>query len=172
MSQERAFDICLEMLQQRNYNIIETEKDNLRIIAIKPDGQQMCVIFNLSPKFDTKSMKEIITIMNELEVIHSLVIYQDSITPATKSTLSQTSDIIIELFAQEDLQYNITKHYLQPKFECLTDEQAEIFKKKYGTKFPVLRADRPISRFYNYQKGNVIRITRNNGYISYRIVKG
>ena len=171
MSQERAFDICLEMLQQRNYEMIEIDKDSLRIIAVKPDGQQMCVVFNSSPKFDTKSMKEIISIMNELEVIHSLVIYRDSITPATKSTLTQTTDIIIELFAEEDLQYNITKHYLQPKFECLSEEESEKFKKKYGSKFGVLRFDRPIARFYNYQKGDVIRIIRKNGYISYRIVK-
>lgn len=172
MTQERAFDICLEMLQQRDYEIMEEEKDILRIVALKPDGQQMCVIFNLAPKFDTKSMKEIISIMNELEVIHSLVVYRDSITPATKSTLSQISDIIIELFAEEDLQYNITKHYLQPKFERLVDEESEEFKKKYGVKFGILRSDRPIARFYNYQKGDVIRIIRKDGYISYRIVKG
>ena len=110
--------------------------------------------------------------MNELEVIHSLVIYRDSITPATKSTLSQTTDIIIELFAEEDLQYNITKHYLQPKFERLSDEEADEFKKKYGVKFGTLRLDRPISCFYNYQKGDIIRIIRKDGYISYRIVKG
>ena len=46
------------------------------------------------------------------------------------------------------------------------------FKKNFGIKFGILRLDRPISRFYDYQKGDVIRITRNDGYINYRIVKG
>jgi DNA-directed RNA polymerase subunit H (RpoH/RPB5) len=78
----------------------------------------------------------------------------------------------IELFAEEDLQFNITKHRLQPKFEKLKDSEAVDFKKNFGIKFGILRLDRPIARFYNYQKGDVIRITRNDGYINYRIVKG
>jgi len=39
---------------------------------------------------------------------------------------------------------------------------------KYGT----LRLDRPIARFYDYKRGDVIRIKRSDGYINYRIVKG
>ena len=77
----------------------------------------------------------------------------------------------VELFALEDLQYNITKHRLQPKFECLSDKDADDFKKKYGVKFGTLRLDRPIACFYDYKRGDVIRIIRSDGYISYRIVR-
>jgi len=117
-------------------------------------------------------MKEIFSIMSERNVEHSIVIYKDKVTPATKSTLEQTEDMKIELFAEEDLQINITKHRLQPIFEKLKDEEAMEFKKKYGLKFGILRVDRPIARFYDYVRGDVIRITRPDGYINYRIVKG
>ena len=46
--------------------------------------------------------------------------------------------------------------------------------KKYGIKHGILRHDKPISRFYNYSKGDVIRIHRkenNSDYITYRIVR-
>jgi DNA-directed RNA polymerase I, II, and III subunit RPABC1 len=168
MCKERARETCFEMLVQRGYKIIDTKN----ITALKPDGTQMIVFFNESPSFDTKSMKEIFSVMTDNSVMHSIVIYKDKVTPATKSTLEQSEDMKIELFAEEDLQFNITKHRLQPKFEKLKDSEAVDFKKNFGIKFGILRLDRPIARFYNYQKGDVIRITRNDGYINYRIVKG
>jgi DNA-directed RNA polymerase subunit H (RpoH/RPB5) len=168
MSKERASETCFEMLYQRGYTII----DSKNITALKPDGSRIIVFFNESPSFDTKSMKEIFSVMTENGIKHSIVIYKDKVTPATKSTLEQSEDMKIELFAEEDLQFNITKHRLQPKFEKLKDSEAHEFKKIFGIKFGILRLDRPIARFYDYQKGDVIRITRNDGYINYRIVKG
>lgn len=168
MSKERAHEVCLEMLEQRGYTIVDTEN----IMALKADGSTVVVFFNDSPSFDTKSMKEIFFLMNQLDNNHSIVIYKEKITPATKSILSQSNEMRVELFMEEDLQYNITKHRLQPIFEKLSDNEASDFKKKYGVKFDILRVDRPISRFYDYKKGDVIRIIRKDGYINYRIVKG
>ena len=169
--QERAYVVCLELLKQRDYTIIKEDKENKKIIALKPNGNQMCVFFNSTPKFDTKSMKETIVLMNELGIKHSLVIFMDGVTPATKNTLSQTEDVYIELFHEDDLQYNITRHRLQPIFERLPSDEAEEFKTKYDTKFGTLRLEKPISRFYDYSRGDVIRIIRHDGYINYRIVR-
>jgi len=168
MSKERAHATCLEMITQRGYTIVDLEN----MTALKDDGNQMIVFFNESPSFDTKSMKEIFSLMTDIGVKHSIVIYKDKVTPATKSTLEQLQDMKIELFAEEDLQFNITKHRLQPIFKKLKDDEAVDFKKKFGIKFGTLRIDRPIARFYDYSKGDVIRITRSDGYINYRIVKG
>jgi DNA-directed RNA polymerase subunit H (RpoH/RPB5) len=93
------------------------------------------------------------------------------VTPATKSTLAQTDEMYLELFDLQDLQYNITKHRLQPVFERLPEQEAESFKKTHGTKFGTLRHEKPIARFYDYHKGDVIRVIRSDGYINYRIVR-
>ena len=169
---QRAYEICLEMLQQRGYDIIDQDKENLRVTALKHDGNQMMVFFNNAPKFDAKSLKETIAMMNEIGITHSLVVYREGVTAATKNTLNQSLEMRIELFAEEDLQFNITKHRLQPKFERMEEKEGDVFKKKYGIKFGTLRVDRPISRFYDYKRGDVIRITRPGGYVNFRIVKG
>jgi len=171
MSRERAFATCIEMMEQRDYEITDIDEEQLRLTACKPDGNQVIVLFNSTPKFDAKSLKEIISIMNTMDVNHSIVLYEDSITSKIKNILPIFEDMIFELFAIEDLQYNITKHRLQPKFERLSVEDAEKFRKVNGTKFGVLRVDNAVSKFYNYQKADVIRIIRNGGYITYRIVK-
>lgn len=169
MSRERAYATCLEMIQQRGYSIIEEEETH--ITALKPDGQQMAVFFYDTPKFGTKGMKETISMMNEMEVLHVIIVYKEDVTPFTKTTLTLSEERRFEMFAEEDLQYNITKHRLQPTFERIEDKEAEEFKQKYGMKFGTLRLDRPIARFYDYKRGDVIRITRPDGYINYRIVK-
>ena len=168
-SQEKAHKTCLEMIQQREYSIIEDAEDH--IIALKPDNTQMVILFHDAPKFDTKGMKEAVNTMNELGVYHAIIIYHDDVTPATKATLERSVERRFELFAEEDLQINITIHRLQPKFERLADEEAIKFRKDFGTKFGTLRLDKPIARFYDYQRGDVIRITRKCGYINYRIVR-
>jgi DNA-directed RNA polymerase subunit H (RpoH/RPB5) len=171
MTQERAFDICLEMLEQRNYELVSVDKENLNITALKTNNEQISVYFNNAPKFDTKSMKEIIFLMEEEGIDHSIVIYKDNITAATANVLSQTIDLRIELFAEENLQINITKHVLQPQFSKLSDEENIEFKEKFGTKFPILRYDKPISRFYDFSKGDVIQIERLDDTYAFRIVR-
>jgi len=169
MSYERAYTICLEMLHQRGYSIIEEEETY--IIALKPDGRQMAVFFHDTPKFGTKGMKETVSMMNDMDILHAIIIYKEDVTPFTKATLTRSEDRHFELFAIENLQYNITKHILQPIFERLNEKEAIEFKQRYGVKFGTLRIDRPIARFYDYNRGDVIRITRKDGYISYRIVR-
>lgn len=167
---QRAYDTCLEMLEQRNYEILDPEDD--RITALKPDGTQVIVFLSDSTKFNVKNIQMYITIMDELQIFHTIIIYKDSITAFTKKAIEQSLEMTFELFAVEDLQYNITKHVLQPKFECLSTDEGTQFKKKFGTRFATIRKDDAISRFYGYNKGDVIKITRPNNYISYSIVKG
>jgi len=167
---EQAHRICIEMLTQRNYEIIDDSED--KIIALKPDGNQMLVFFTDSNKFNVKNIQVYISLMDELQIFHAIIVYQDGVTSFTKKAIEQSMEMKFELFAQEDLQYNITKHCYQPKFEKLGMEEASQLKKTYGCNFSIMRKDDPIAKFYHYQKGDIIKIIRNSGYISYRIIKG
>lgn len=171
MSKLKAFDTCEEMFLQRGYKILNKDTETMRLTALKQDNTNVIGIFNSMPKFDTKSMKEVFSLMYELQIKHCIVIYQDGITAATKSTLVHAQEMRIELFHEEDLQINITKHCLQPIFQKMSNEEAEEFKRKFGVKFGILRFDKPISNFYDYKKGDVIRIIRKDNSIGYRIVK-
>ncbi len=168
---EKAYKVCLEMFQQRGYEITDSDDAN-RIIALKPDGESIVCYFVNVPKFNVKSMGEYVSLMNELRLAHGIIVYKNTVTAMTKKTIEQSSKVRLELFAENDLQFNITKHRLQPEFEKLPFEEAEEFKEKYGYKFPTLRRDDVISQFYDYQKGDIIKVIRKTGHITYRIVKG
>ena len=77
----------------------------------------------------------------------------------------------IELFNILELQIDITEHELVPKHEKTTKEEKEELEKKYKGKLPIILHTDVISRYYFFQRGDYIRITRKDGNVVYRIVK-
>ena len=176
----QVYQTCLELIQQRGYEIFLEEED--RIGAVKPEGDIFYVFLQDMAQFKISTLFEYMNMMKELDVYHIIAIYKEKATPKAVQTvelMEQTEITIkgvvfppmtIELFAEEDLKYNITKHRLQPDFEKLDDNEAVDFKKQWG-KYGTMKITDPIARFYNYKRGNVIRIKRKNGIIYYRIVR-
>ena len=160
---------CIEMLEQRNYTILSN--DIPIIIAQKPDNTKMCCILMEIYKFDVNRLKEYIYIITELDIKHCVAIYKNKITSKAKQIIENMEDIYIELFSELELSYNITKSNLIPKHVRLSKQESKDFKLKYGNKYPIIRMTDPISRFYDYQKGDIIQIVHNNGYVSHCIVK-
>lgn len=172
---EIVYKTCVEMLNQRGYEIIEEEED--RITAIKQDGCHICVFITNMPKLDVNRIKEYVALMNELGIDHSIIVYGVDITPYARKVVETSKEIKIELFPEKNLKYNVTKHKLVPQHERLSEDDANEFKKKYGIKFGGLLLTDPVSRFYGYERGDVIKITRvekkdkKSFYITYRIVR-
>jgi len=198
-----TYKICLELIDQRGYELIEQQKD--KILARKPDGDMFCALLIDIIKFDVSTLKECTSIMCELRAYHALIVYKQTATHAAQKAASKLSAHVepitdkgklvlrdegehiqkclrMELFAEEDLQYNITKSLLQPlSFEKLSDtdliqindtEYITLNKfKKIWSKIPIMRTTDPIALFYDYSKGDIIRVKRRNGIINYRVVR-
>ena len=165
---------CIDMLQQRNYEIIKDDEDEL---IGKKDKDKICVFFNESLKLDVERVKEYISLMRESEIHHSIVVYKDSVTPVARKLIEElpksvdNSGYVIELFEAKTLRYNITRHRLVPKHTALSRSDATKFKDQFGLRIPILLRVDPIVRFYNFQRGDIIRIDRIDGFVSFRIVK-
>jgi DNA-directed RNA polymerase I, II, and III subunit RPABC1 len=169
---EKAYQTCLEMFEQRGYNIIE--KDEEQILALKKNGKQVCAFMANTPKFNVERIQEYISIMKQMDVWHAIIIYKDNATPVAKKVIEESNQILIELFDECEMQYNITKHYLVPKHELAFEKgtkSAKEFKAKYGDKFPFLLKNDPVSRFYGFNTGDIIKVTRKSGIVMYRITK-
>lgn len=159
------------MLSQRGYSIID--KDEEQILGVK-NGKQLCVFLINTPKFNVERIQEYISIMRKLDVNHSIIVFKNTATPVAKKAIDESSDITIELFQEIELQFNITTHYLVPKHELAFTKgtkSAIDFKVKYSDKFPILLKNDPICRFYGYNKGDIIKVTRRDGNVMFRIVK-
>jgi DNA-directed RNA polymerase I, II, and III subunit RPABC1 len=169
-----ALKIVSEMITQREYKI--TEDDDDKLIGTNSEGEQVVVFKQPVLKFNVDRVKEYISLLHKMKMNHCIVIYTDSVTSMTKKLVANSIDIKIELFTQEELQYNITKHRLVPEHIRLPPGEAKEFKEKFGLRHPAILRTDPISRFFAYKRGDVIKITRKTGrgdpFITYRIVKG
>lgn len=173
---DKTFEIIVEMINQRGYKVIEDSED--KIIGENKKGEKICIFTSIIGKFNVDRIKEYLSLLNKININHCIVIYNDCITTMASKLIINSIDIEIELFFEDELQYNITKHRLVPEHIRLSNNKAKKFKETYGIKFPTLLINDPISRFFNYKSGDIIKIIRckkikedSNYYITYRIVK-
>lgn len=178
---EKAIMICLEMLEQRGYTDAYEHIDlnnNPFVVLVNPEtNDKICIHFSRTFKLNTEQLEVFLTITKNIGLNHCIILYSNSITPKAKSIIdkknmiSEDLSIKCELFTFAELQYNITKHSFVPTHKRLSKIQAKTFKIKYGVKHPILLTSDPVSRFFGYETGDVIRIERSSGLIAYRIVK-
>lgn len=167
--EDRSPEIITEMMEARGYSITERESD--KMLAVNEAEHQILIIFIEEPKLNINTVKDLVAILQENELDHAIVVYNDSITSSARKTIESIEDVTIETFLRTELQYNITQHRLQPLFNKCTGDEAKEIKDKWGTKIPVMLKTDPIARFYNYSRGDIIRVTRKNGFIAYRVVR-
>ena len=166
---ERAIETCLDIFEQRGYD--EIVPGDARITAVKPDGDQVCAFF-IDAQFNAHRLVETVSEMHRLNIQHALVVHSGGVTPPAKKTVETSTELTFELFSESELQTNITRHHLQPQFYCLPPDEGARFKKKFNfVKLPCMLRTDPIARFYGYQRGDVVRITRPNNYVLHRCVR-
>lgn len=172
---------CLDMIQQRGYQPCDDQKESQReindmqvmIFSKEKDENKICCILTPFDKLNTTNVQCVQEICSVTCSEGAIVIYSDTITHTAKKNIYELSHtgLRIEPFHQSELSFNITKHDLVPKHEKLSSDESNEFKSKYGENQPVLYNTDPVSRFYGFSVGDVIKITRKNGYVSYRIVR-
>lgn len=167
MSKTIAIQVLKDMISQRGFEI--SSEDENKIIS-KRNDETLIVFTNIINKINIEKVKEIINTLYKLAISNCIIIYSENITSMALKLIENSLELHIELFTLDELQFNITKHVLVPMHEKITDEESVEFKKKYGVKFPILLKSDPVCKFYNFKKGDIIKIHRKD-FIAYRIVK-
>lgn len=173
MDKPRFYNTLIEMLNQREYKNIEDDEDGH--IFCSYEKKDICVFYKILCKLNIAELKSIIQFLETKDIKHAIIVLpSDNLpTPAVKNFVQNAISIglKIEFFDSQDLFFNITKHRLVPEHKKLTKEQAKEIKNKYGLNLPVILKSDAISVFYDFSKGDIIKITRKNRSIMYRIVK-
>jgi len=136
------------------------DKNNLTFIANKNDTSVL-VYFIQDLSFGIKSAVKIYDIMIHKGMNHCIIIYSDSITFSAKRFIqSKTREIKIELFCENELYVNKTRHELSPKYTVINESDLkDATLKKQIPK--ILQSDHT-SKYYGLKKGDILKITRSS----------
>lgn len=117
--------------------------------------------------------------MERDKVKSSIIVIQLGLTSQARQVVDKLNGgdrVKVEVFVENELLVNITKHILVPKHEVLTDRQKVDLLKRYKLKdsqLPRIQKKDPIARYYGMVLGQVVKITRPSEtagrYITYRI---
>lgn len=191
----KARKICCEMLTDRNYEIPENEENisfenfkvrhqnndlDLYVEHSEDSNNKIYVRFFFGKKrineSDFKKEKDIINkrIKLENEKINYIFITQDKSSANVSNTVGSGAYSNIELFELKILQFNATKHKLQPKFEMVKKSEEpnilEFWNCPSKSRFPTMLHSDPIARYYGLKPGDLIKITRTSSQTGHQIV--
>lgn len=176
---DRVRRVVTDMLTDRGYHHMEWPTETT--MNAKNDlDQRILVYFVMSPKVSVKKIKLIKDLIEEDHEGFSclIIVCKGSITSFAKQFITtDVNNLIVQVFSEKELSFNITKHELVPKHELLTEQETTHIKTRYKTKlkhFPNLLATDPVAKYYGYIPGSLVRITRKSPtageYVSYRVV--
>ncbi len=107
-----------------------------------------------------------------------ILVYDVNVTAKAMSNVRNIADIDLTLYHRDELQFNITKHQLQPKFTVCTEDQKQEILTMYAAEphqFPAMTFDDPIRRYYGVPRGTLFEILKTTAdgqqRLSYRIVE-
>jgi DNA-directed RNA polymerase subunit H (RpoH/RPB5) len=196
----RAYKTINSLLKKRGYDNTYSEGDGesfesleqFTIRASKDDGGDGGGIVVYFPEGESKDgdknshigVKHIRHYVDRSKVDnihHIILVVENDVTTFGKKEIDifRTSkpSIKIEIFKYADLQIDVTMHVLVPKHRLLSEEEKNLVLKEYSAEprmFPKLSIDDPQSKFYGFEKHNMIEITNYSEtggiYVKYRIV--
>ena len=173
-SWENGIHFAEQMLARRGYEKqaeVATENNTLAFLFSHPTCGDVLVWYFCYDKMNIDSIKEFIFLLENHQIKHGIIVYQNTVTTSTRKVIENLFQFKIELFELKEFQYDLTQfRYFCPHHVLEPAVMAEM-RKKFGSSLPCLLRTDPVSRYYNFQKGDIIRVSRKNGTQAYRLVK-
>ena len=175
----QAYLNILEILKERGYKIDDDSILSFDIFSKKYEEIEHFVYtyehksnkddeIYLSILKESKITKK--EMLNKMQSITDETHYKNFLFLTTNSQIlnyvkevKQKFNIDVQFFTIDNLQMNILKHELQPKFILLSDEEKSKILEKYDeNNIPKIKLDDPITRYYNAKPSQIFKIIRKN----------
>ena len=187
ISKDRGFTHVneYELIKDSDLKYLINEK-KLELIAKKNNNKDIFYAkFLLFCKVKPSTIKEIVNEINDIfkdkniNHLEIILIIQFKPNNSIRKLEKEYNDFDLQIMWCKQLQFNITKHMLVPNHIKLDEDEENFIIQKYNLKskfqLPLILKNDPISRYYNYQSGDIIKIIKDynntNFTTSYRCVR-
>ncbi|XP_020099833.1 DNA-directed RNA polymerase V subunit 5A-like isoform X3 [Ananas comosus] len=188
----------LEMLADRRYDVSPIPGGAAQTLAEfrawwldKPDldrlsfsaallsnpSQKVRVIFCGTDPVKVSTIREIYKGLKNESSTRLILVVQSKMTFKSREAIKDIFSSKVEIFQITDLLVNITKHFLIPKHEVLTQEEKNELLKKYSVEdkqLPRMLETDAIARYYGLEKGTVMKVTYDGeltgSHVTYRCI--
>ena len=133
------------------------------------------VEFNPSPSVGIKDIKAFAQLLSEKNYYTGIFVTQSAPTASALKIIPSLLPTVMEIFREEDLLVNISRHELVPKHILLSPEEKKGLLERYRlkeTQLPRIRVDDPMAKYLGLRRGQVVKIIRKSEtagrYASYR----
>ena len=177
-----SFNTIKQIATDRNFNYVNeydliTDNDlkylinekKLELIAKKNNDKEIFYAkFLLFCKVKPSTVKEIVNEINEIfknkNHLEILLILQFKPNNSILKLEKEFTNCDLQIMWCKQLQFNITKHTLVPNHIKLNDDEENFILNKYNLKskfqLPIILKNDPVSRYYNYHTGDIIKIIK------------
>ena len=155
---DNVYNTVLELIKVRNLNLKSEEKNEIRTDTIM-------FLYTDCYKVNINYIKNCINHVIKHGFNHVVIIYKKNVTTSVKKIIELSELIKFEIFKETELYFNVLKHDLVPE-HCIS---LDVNVKKQN--LPIILHTDPVIKFMGIGKGNVVKIKRNDGTLSYRLVK-
>ena len=177
----------LEMLRDRGYVISDTSADDLGMTAAEFEnnftasgysrdsltmfkqlranaGEQIYVFFPRDVKLGKAAVDDYKRRLTNEGVARAIIVLQGPMTPSANKAVGEMEPAVrLELFLENELLINITKHVLVPQHEVLSDTEKAALLARYKLKdsqLPRVQKKDAVARYYGLTAGQVMKMTR------------
>lgn len=169
MCWNQCVKVIKEMMTDRGY-VLWVDSENVSICSTKDNKSHIMVYLCHSEKFNIEGVKFAIYQLQQHHLKHVLIVYQNIITSSARKAIEHMQDYIVELFEKKNMQFNPTHHRLYCPHIKINKEDNEVPTDQVNH-LPILLRTDVISKYFHFNRGDIIKIERNNGSVAYRIVK-
>ena len=133
------------------------------------------VEFSSEQNIGVKQMKQFAQHISQHHFHTGILVTQVAVTAAAVKIIPTVQPAIIEIFLEQDLLVNITRHELVPRHILLSQAEKAVLLKRYRLKesqLPRIQTDDPVAKYLGLRRGQVVKIIRRSEtagrYASYR----
>lgn len=174
--------VILQMMHDRGFIHLCEEEDCT--MKFRNDSNEYTMIYMVDePKVSVKKIKFIMDLLNQCTITNKvytclIIVYKHNITTFAKQFISSdVKHLMVQLFSEKELSFNITKHKFVPKHTILSTNEKKDILRKYNTSvkhFPSILHSDPVCRYYGCMPGTMLKIERHSEtcgvYTLYRVV--